>query len=138
MADLDAHWNQLDDARACIARIGPLRIERARVVAALVAKDKVTGASVARALGTNRQRVFQLAQAADKQARGTTQMLWDRLAEVHATLVDGRGCYERQRDAMRHLVDAGVPRSEIAERAGVTVGSIAYVLGEVERKKTSA
>ena len=134
---LDDAWLLLDLARVCIAAIPALRVERANLVAELVTCGE-PAAEVARLLGVNRQRVHQLVASATAMPTGTVDAMWKRLAEVHALLEDGRGCYERQRDAMRALVDAGVPRQEIADRAGVTVGSIAYVLGEITRRKASA
>mgnify|MGYP001592758748 CR=1 FL=1 len=135
---VDDAWQTLTDARACIAAIPALRVERANLVAELVTCGE-NGADIARLLGVNRQRVSQLAASATEMVQGSVEVMWERLELVHAGLEEGRGCYERQRTAMRHLVDAGVPRSEIAGRAGVTVGSIAYVLGEIDRtRKASA
>ena len=135
---VDDAWQTLDTARACIAAIPALRVERANLVAELVECGE-NGAEIARLLGVNRQRVHQLAASATEMPPGDVDVMWARLEEVHAGLEEGAACYERQRTAMRHLVDAGIPRSEIAGRAGVTVGSIAYVLGEVDRtRKASA
>lgn len=136
---VDDEWETLTQARACIAAIPELRTERANLVAELIECGE-TGADIAQALGVNKQRVSQLAASASEMVHGSVPRMWDRLAEVHALLEDGRLCYDRQRQAIRALVDAGVPRAEIAGRAGVTVGSIAYVLGEVTRggKKADA
>ena len=135
---VDDHWRTLGVARACIATIPNLRAERANLVAELVTCGEPV-ANLTRLLGVNRQRVHQLAQSATELVPGTVTAMWDRLEIVHALLVDGRGCYERQRAAMRALVDAGVPRQEIAVKAGVTVAAIAYVLKEIDRtKKASA
>ena len=134
---VDDHWRALGVARACIATIPQLRAERANLVAELVTCGEPV-ANLVRLLGVNRQRVHQLASSATEMVPGTVSAMWDRLEIVNALLGDGRGCYERQRSAMRALVDAGVPRSEIAVRAGVTVGAIAYVLQEVDRKKATA
>ena len=134
---VDDDWLLLDLARTCITAIPALRVERANLVAELVTCGEPIS-TIAEMLGVNRQRVHQLAASATQMASGSVDVMWGRLEIVHALLEDGNGCYERQRQAMRALVDAGVSRTEVAGRAGVTVGSIAYVLGEVNRKKTPA
>lgn len=134
---LSKYWENLSVARACIAAIPALRIQRANLVAELVTCG-VSGGEIAQALGVNKQRVSQLVASATEMVVGSVDVMWDRLAVVHAKLEDGQLCYDRQREAIRALVDAGVPRQEIAERAGVTVGSLAYVLGEVVRGSKKA